>query len=255
MADDGSTEEAVTGDNYFTLAVSKQGEGKGEDALELLDKAEVAWKSEGKLGGDTPYAKALLEMREKIQSTGQKEEDPVQAALLKSVNEVASKAEKALAAREVQAARAAYDEATQLFESDATLEDKDTSIMLREMGQKVKFAEWKLQAEANSERSDKDWAEVDAMRRAKKEAVKAEVDKLRTGDSAAALRSEAKDRADTAFSIAEQLVEQGDMEGAREQLAVAEEGWGQAGLLNFPGKPFEAAIEGVMDKIQEKEAA
>lgn len=250
-----SEEETMTGDQYFTKAVSLQGEGKGDDALKVLDQAEAAWKAQGKLDGETPYAKALNEMREKLQSASQKEEDPAQIALLKSVKEAAAAADEAVKKKEVKAARASYDKATKLYESDAELDDKDTSIMLRELGQRVKFAEWKEQAEANTERSEEEWAEREAMKRARKERVKAEVQTLQKGDDAMLLRTSAKEQADSAYSLAEQLLDQGDFAGARDQLEVAEQGWAAAGMLGFPGKPFEAAIESVREKIAEKEAA
>jgi len=141
-------------------------------------------------------------------------------------------------------------EGEDFFRSSGLIEVPDERGLLRTTRAQVKFFLFKHRAELATVRDDAWWA----MRRQERESRRQDVEFVAT-DLRAGCKPEAytgmaffKEEGDQAFMEAEEFVKQSKWAEARAALKVTEEKWGMSGMLGFPGRPFEAAIEELLAK-------
>uniref|UniRef100_A0A7S0EJ49 Uncharacterized protein n=1 Tax=Hanusia phi TaxID=3032 RepID=A0A7S0EJ49_9CRYP len=140
------------------------------------------------------------------------------------------------------------EEAEEAYKASGLLETGQGRSAWREMKIQTLFAEWKLSAELRSEMSEDSWIQRHAFKKARKEEIRAQAESERGADEQVAFKAGAKERADQGFLVAEGLVADGKFEQARQVLEEVEEGWRVSGMLGFPGRPFEKALEDLLAK-------
>ncbi|EKX31368.1 hypothetical protein GUITHDRAFT_166896 [Guillardia theta CCMP2712] len=157
---------------------------------------------------------------------------------------------------DVKERREKIDQATAKLEDAEALKDLaqlndevKVRAQLRQARSLVLFADWKLGAEMRSAYPENHWEERLLVKQQRKDSVRSMAASLGQRDEELEKKSRAKEDADQKFLKAEQLVQQGLYPQARELLEEVEGLWRLAGMLGFPGRPFESAIEDLLAKI------